>query len=630
MVLSFEQRVNSTSPVWIPEPNGRGTWTVLSSCVVTTSLCVWSAVHLNVPQKGRAWSQYLRKFKWLFIGLIAPELVAYVAWQQRYEARELLREIAKLRRQKLGQGCQSKIARKFKQLLSNVTRRPQTNPLHLSPMSESLNLDTPWTLVHGFYAFMGGFAFTTDPKMDPFLPSSYNRATITPEGIRFLLTHEPDALPSLTEAQILDKSKADGLKKTLVCAQATWFCVQCITRLAQNLPISLLELNTFAHALCTLVIYVLWWKKPLDVDEPTEISDLRLSPIFAYMWMSSKISAEGCVGYDIGGRLRDEFDCIWPFENPVLGDLVLQPRAPKTPGATNTPFNESQLPPGNHNTSNPEISVPNPGRPSYTWRMYPSTTYTLYKLLTRLHLSNFLPASILPHPPAGLFTRHTAISSLSPLTTHRWSLAHSAIQLYNLETDLRSRHATPVNGRHLRSRLKLRQWNIVLNIRSVQLALAVTVSGILYGGIHLVAWDATEFPSPVEKMLWRISALMVAGNGMMLALYGRLLSSHQAEEMGGFISTWMPGRQRKVLAQQPLSSDKDPRAPKMWLRLWRWMGRLVWSMLLITGSVTMPLLWFSYVLARVYLVVESLRTLAYLPPGAFQTPSWPAYFPHIT
>ena len=30
----------------------------------------------------------------------------------------------------------------------------------------------------------------------------------------------------------------------------------------------MLELNTFAHALCTLVTYLAWWEKPLDVEEP--------------------------------------------------------------------------------------------------------------------------------------------------------------------------------------------------------------------------------------------------------------------------------------------------------------------------------------------------------------------------
>ena len=52
---------------------------------------------------------------------------------------------------------------------------------------------------------------------------------------------------------------------------ASWFCAQCFTRCAQGLAISLLELNTFGHAVCTLIIYGLWWSKPLGIDEPDKI-----------------------------------------------------------------------------------------------------------------------------------------------------------------------------------------------------------------------------------------------------------------------------------------------------------------------------------------------------------------------
>jgi hypothetical protein len=39
-------------------------------------------------------------------------------------------------------------------------------------------------------------------------------------------------------------------------------------RMANGLSINLLELNTFAHTFCALATYLLWWDKPLDVEEP--------------------------------------------------------------------------------------------------------------------------------------------------------------------------------------------------------------------------------------------------------------------------------------------------------------------------------------------------------------------------
>lgn len=53
---------------------------------------------------------------------------------------------------------------------------------------------------------------------------------------------------------------------------ASWFCIQCLARFFQGLSISLLEVNTFGHAICTLFIYALWWNKPLDVTEPETIT----------------------------------------------------------------------------------------------------------------------------------------------------------------------------------------------------------------------------------------------------------------------------------------------------------------------------------------------------------------------
>ena len=100
---------------WKPEPNRRGTFGILSTCLVTLSLCVWTAIHLNIPSseerfteeprdqtggleesssekrwwkkflknwcKIRSWERFrwtaqtLRKVGWMWLGLLAPELV---------------------------------------------------------------------------------------------------------------------------------------------------------------------------------------------------------------------------------------------------------------------------------------------------------------------------------------------------------------------------------------------------------------------------------------------------------------------------------------------------------------------------------------------------------------------------
>ena len=76
---------NGTNVVeWEPSPNTRGTFDILSTCVITMLLCVWTAVHLNVSPRGSVWRPRLRKVGWLVLALLAPEMVAYTAWYVRF------------------------------------------------------------------------------------------------------------------------------------------------------------------------------------------------------------------------------------------------------------------------------------------------------------------------------------------------------------------------------------------------------------------------------------------------------------------------------------------------------------------------------------------------------------------
>ena len=83
MSLTFAKNgTNATTITWNPEPSVRGSWSILSTCIITTSLCVWTAVHLNVPAHDQKYWQFWRKLYWLGVGLFAPEMVAYTAWYQ--------------------------------------------------------------------------------------------------------------------------------------------------------------------------------------------------------------------------------------------------------------------------------------------------------------------------------------------------------------------------------------------------------------------------------------------------------------------------------------------------------------------------------------------------------------------
>ena len=85
------------APPWVPDPDNRGTWSLLYSCVFTLVLCVWTAIHLNVPSYHESkTSQWLRKLKWVLLAIIAPELGVYTAFEQHIQAKELIAQLAEI------------------------------------------------------------------------------------------------------------------------------------------------------------------------------------------------------------------------------------------------------------------------------------------------------------------------------------------------------------------------------------------------------------------------------------------------------------------------------------------------------------------------------------------------------
>ena len=65
---------------WVPEGGTRSTLALLWSCLFTMFLCTWTALHFNVPgPHDSKWTVFVRKAKWMCIGLLAPEFVTAVA-----------------------------------------------------------------------------------------------------------------------------------------------------------------------------------------------------------------------------------------------------------------------------------------------------------------------------------------------------------------------------------------------------------------------------------------------------------------------------------------------------------------------------------------------------------------------
>lgn len=279
---------NNGTAYWEPDPNDRrGTWTILSTCIIILNQCVYTSLHLNVPaHKCSNTTTLFMKAKYVAFGLLAPELIAFNAWRQWTVASSL---VAQLRKERGGKQACPFLRRLFNRLKilpgkihqgMKALHKRLTGKLEKDENGLPFVVDKdPWadiTLIHGFYIMMGGYGFDVSRDTKPKIwPRKVDRLTPSPAAVLgCLISQDKDlreVVPFLSEEEIWDKSKADGLAKSFVYIQDAWFCTQCIARLGQGVPISLLELNTFRHAICALLVYILWWNKPLDIHEPTLI-----------------------------------------------------------------------------------------------------------------------------------------------------------------------------------------------------------------------------------------------------------------------------------------------------------------------------------------------------------------------
>lgn len=123
--------------------------------------------------------------------------------------------------------------------------------------------------------------------------------------------------------------------------------------------------------------------------------------------------------------------------------------------------------------------------------------------------------------------------------------------------------------------------------------LAMSVAAFVYGGLHLLVWSA-PFHAPIFGLLWKISGITTAS----LAIFPCLIPL--------------------LLVCAGIAWDRDS-------NLLCCLG-LALSILTFLGILSfIPL----YIFARVYLVVESFHSLAYLPESVLVTPNFSLYFPHI-
>ena len=349
--------------------------------------------------------------------------------------------------------------------------------------------------MHSFYAAMGGFVF--EPST-PIL-GSHSRFTLTINGVLFLLEHAPELIPDLSEASILNRSRSDGLGKALLIIQLLYFCISCAARWAQSLPLTLLEVSTLAHAICAVATYLVWWKKPFDVAEPTVISGPQADEVAAYLLLISSAMRPVLAGI-ISPNCDSEYSYLSisqasisdtgpSSEATVAVDGALQAQDVR-PGQTVRIDNFSFAIPSNK----PDLRFSDFvfGKDSVPWchrHRGPGNTVRLEEQdLARWRLTAGAMARFPGHRPADE----------TMYVTWWGGLQHSVF--FHSDTIL---------------------WPCIPSIIAV-----------LYGSCHLLGWNAT-FPTFTEHTLWRAGALAMVILGFFVSFPQQILLSDILNEWTG-------------------------------------------------------------------------------------------------
>jgi len=533
-------------------------------------LCVWQAIHLNVPPPGEPrYKQLLRRAGWSILAIVAPELVALNAWLQHRRANGLMKEINHLRgldppdpvrrNLKLHLRFRDFVRRSYRYISTymgkalfamlsipdwlrmNIRHRDTmraTELEHVARQHAQMDKGTlPWTVDIAFYAISGAIVLKDDHEMN---------LAIGELEFKYLAEYDPKALVSVQRAALQDPGKASGLAKMITCTQAFWFCPQCIARLSQDMAISLIELNTFAHCISAFFIYAFWWHKPYDVEAHVYIDQSELLQRHL-LWEIKKGTRQIVNTVGLG---------------PLNWDNGYDVFEKSPDGRVSTVATSVII----HSNSEEAILHKYHHRIKYGAAI-PGTGLTLLR-------------SDAAHRGPDLLLSDKALASLKRLWHVRCDIRRKN-EFYH-ETIAASHSSVRGRASNLDSSLADYTEAIIDNDTAITI-LALTLTFLAYGSLHLLAWQY-NFQTNAEGIMWKIASVTTASSGMIFVLL------------------------------QWTSSVEDFH--------WIVFGTLVAVVVLILVLI------FEF-LARSFLVIESFRALPNSPSSVYEIPRWIAYLPHI-
>lgn len=505
-----------------------------------------------------------------------------------------------------------------------------------------------WTMAHSWYAVMGGYSYKLKEGSKVYLPDDRGREQLIlrDEALRFVAEHEPTVIPNLSVTAILDKSSASTFVKIITLFQALWFSLQCIVRMAQGLSLSLLELTTFAHCMVALLIGWLWLEKPMDIQQPDPLEmPKEQGPPHWLMAMLYSLT-----GYDGEEADEDRYRKLSPGERKRLETTEISEVHTYLDARINQDrltFSELDL-----NPNGPESPSVAGARTFTGGRSRSNTTpMTPASAVARMQTFTSVGSSSSVQTLSGLVRaaadRERRFRIRSQLAQKGWNYyvlkkkvaddedaANTAFGEVEMDLD-----------RHVKKRIKQTLGNTLVDRvtnfprrrhdhpkgqHTFRTHLGITLTGFLYGGLHLLAWDAS-FTSQGEANMWRFASLSLACSGLLVPI------THAEGVFMDAINPWLTMDEEDRDAEEAKHLAEKAKSIGRWQSGWRryWWLFYKWCFLWmievhrVLKVAILVILALLYIGLRVFIFAEALVNVSHLPPSAYEVVDWGRYVPHF-
>ena len=395
----------------------------------------------------------------------------------------------------------------------------------------------------------------------------------------------------LNHKDIADRSKADSLGKLLVCVQALWMVVNCIARKASGRPTTLIELNVIVHVVVAVVVYGLWWYKPLAVANPT------LLPRPPGGEEIIEILANEVPRPDLSNvrryRLEDDDDTYpaYPADanhkkfNLDTKPYILDPSLFEVRGSPEPKTEWAQ------HVAKLKIKSPGlillPGQ----WLVLKRTNWA-YGIRGR---AVFLSGKVLHH--RTLVYSHQERARRDQFTAVAEKM-NRIFQGPNSTTYDPPNYS--VQGSVYTGGVHTAGFGFKL-LRNPPLMFMTGLLSCLYAGSHASAWSS-HFPSYIERWIWRGACIGIAAGVPFVCA--------------------IPYLSRLVFAKLDYMEEHS----NSWKKI---VSRYLSNSVIVISIFFFGLTVIVYVCSRLFIPLEAFISIRSLPVGAFETVEWAEYWPHV-